>query len=43
MGKSCSPYGGMRNVYRILVGEPERKKPRGNPRCRWEENIVIDL
>jgi hypothetical protein len=32
-----------RNVYRILVGKPEGRKPLGRPRCRWEDNIKIDL
>jgi hypothetical protein len=30
-----------RNVYRIWLGNPERKKPR--PRRRWENNIKLDL
>jgi hypothetical protein len=30
-------------VYRVLVGEPEGKRPLGRPRCRWEDNIKIDL
>jgi len=32
-----------RGVYRILVGKPEGKRPIGRPRCRWEDNIKIDL
>ena len=32
-----------RVAYRILVGKPERKKPLGRPRRRWENNIKIDL
>jgi len=32
-----------RGVYRVLVGEPEGKRPLGRPRCRWEDNIKIDL
>jgi len=28
-----------RGVYRILVGKPERKKPLGRHRRRWEDNI----
>jgi hypothetical protein len=31
-----------RDVYRVLVGKPERKRPMGRPRCRWEDNIKID-
>jgi hypothetical protein len=32
-----------RGVYRILVGTPERKRPMGRPRRRWEYNIRMDL
>jgi hypothetical protein len=32
-----------RNACRILVGEPEGKRPLGRPRRRWEDNIKIDL
>jgi hypothetical protein len=32
-----------RNVYRLLVGEPERKRPLGRTRRRWMDNIKIDL
>ena len=35
--------GESRGVYRILVGEPEVKRPLGRPRCRWEGNIKMDL
>ena len=26
-------------AYRIFVGKPERKRPLGRPRHRWEDNI----
>jgi hypothetical protein len=32
----------MRNVYRILMGKPEGKRPLGRPRRRWEDNIKMD-
>jgi RNase P protein component len=32
-----------RNVYRLLVGKPEGKKPLGRPRRRWMDNIKMDL
>jgi hypothetical protein len=32
-----------RGVYRILVGKPERRRPLGRPRSRWEDNIRMDL
>jgi len=31
--------GESRDVYRVLVGNPEGKRPLGRPRRRWEENI----
>jgi hypothetical protein len=35
--------GEKRNVYRLLAGKPEGKRPLGRPRCRMMENIEIDL
>jgi hypothetical protein len=35
--------GGKRNAYRILVGKPGAKGPPGRPRCKWEDNIKMDL
>jgi hypothetical protein len=35
--------GGVRGVYRVLVGRPEGKRPLGRPRRRWEDNIKMDL
>jgi hypothetical protein len=35
--------GEKRNVYRLLVGKPEEKRPLGRPRRRWIDNIKIDL
>jgi hypothetical protein len=32
-----------RNAYRILVGNPEGKRPLGRPRRRWVDNIKMDL
>ena len=32
-----------RDVYRVLVGKPEGKRPLGRPRRRWEDNIRMDL
>jgi hypothetical protein len=31
-----------RNVYRLSVGKPEGKRPLGNPRRRWVDNINMD-
>jgi hypothetical protein len=35
--------GKTKNVYRTLVGKPEGKGPLGRPRCRWVDNIKMDL
>jgi hypothetical protein len=35
--------GEKRNVYRLLVGNPEGKRPLGRPRRRWMDNIKTDL
>jgi len=32
-----------RGVHRVLVGKPEGKNPLGRPRCRWVDNIRMDL
>jgi hypothetical protein len=33
----------VRGAYNILVGRPERRRPLGRPRRRWEDNIKLDL
>jgi hypothetical protein len=33
----------MRNAIKILVGKPEGMRPLGRPRCRWEDNIKMDI
>jgi hypothetical protein len=30
-------------IYRVLVGKPEGKRSLVRPRCRWEDNIQMDL
>jgi hypothetical protein len=35
--------GEKRNLYRLLVGKPEGKRPLGGPRRRWIDNIKMDL
>jgi hypothetical protein len=35
--------GEKRNVYRLLVGKPEGKRPLGRLRRRWMDNIKMDL
>jgi hypothetical protein len=45
MGRACSTNwaGAERNAHRILMGKPEGMRPLGRPRCRWEDNIKMDL
>jgi hypothetical protein len=35
--------GARRDVYRVLVGRPEGKRPLGRPRRGWEDNIKKDI
>jgi hypothetical protein len=35
--------GKKRNVYEILMGKPEGKRPLQRPRCRLEDNVKIEL
>jgi hypothetical protein len=32
-----------RNMYRVLVGKPEGKRPLERPRRSWEDGIKMDL
>jgi hypothetical protein len=43
MGRACSSDGEGRVMYSVLVGKPERKRPLGRPRHRWEDNVKVGL
>jgi hypothetical protein len=43
MGGPCSTNGEKRYAYRLLVGNPEGRRPIGRPRRRWVDNIRTDL
>ena len=30
-------------AYKVLVEKPEKRRPLGRPRRRWEDNIKMDL
>jgi hypothetical protein len=32
-----------RGAYRVLVGKPEGRRPLERPRCKWEDDIKIEL
>jgi hypothetical protein len=40
---ACSTHVKLRNTYKTSVGKPERKRPLGRPRRRWEDNIRMDV
>jgi hypothetical protein len=40
---SVFTHHGSFNVYRVLVGKPEGKRPQGRPRDRLEDNIKRNL
>ena len=40
---SMAHMGDERGVYRVLVGKLEGRRPLGRPRCRWVDNIRMDL
>jgi len=35
--------GPKRNADRVLVEKPQRNRPLGRPRRRWEDNIEVNL
>ena len=43
MGGVCGTYGAAEKCIQGLEGEPEGKRPYARPRCKWEDNIKIDL
>jgi hypothetical protein len=42
MSGSCSTLG-RGEKYKILIGKPEWRRPRGIPMDRWQDNIRMDL
>jgi hypothetical protein len=40
---ACSTNGKKRNACWLLAGKSEGKRPLGKPRCRWVDNIEMDL
>jgi hypothetical protein len=43
MGMACSTNVDKKNAYRILVGKTEGMRPLRILRCRWVDNIKMDL
>jgi hypothetical protein len=38
-----APMGEGGNMYKVLVGKPEGKRPLERLKCRWEDGIRMDL
>jgi hypothetical protein len=32
-----------KNVYKVLMGNPEGKRPLERPKNRWKDGIIMDL
>ena len=43
MGGACSAYGRDERCVQCFCGEIRGKRPLGRPRCRWENNIKMDI
>ena len=43
MGRTCSILEQSKNAYRVLVTKPEEKRTLRRLRCRWEDNIKMNL
>jgi hypothetical protein len=43
VGRACNTNGEKRNACRLLVGKTEGKRPLGRPRCKWVDNIKMNL
>jgi hypothetical protein len=43
MGVACSTNGEKMITFRILVVNPEGRRPLGIPKCRWLVNIKVDV
>jgi hypothetical protein len=43
MGSTCNTHGSMKNYYKVLIEKPEKMRPLGRHRCRWRDNIRMEL
>jgi hypothetical protein len=43
MDGACSTYGREERCMQGLVGKPAGERTHGKLRCRWEDNIKIEL
>jgi hypothetical protein len=43
VGRTCSIHRGDEKLFKILIRKSEVKRPLTRPRCRWDDNIRMDL
>jgi hypothetical protein len=43
MGEACSTLEETRNIYTILVGNPDGRRPLERHGCRWQDKNKMDL
>jgi hypothetical protein len=43
MGKAFSSHEELRNTYRMLLAKPKGKRPLGEPKISWKDNIKMDV
>jgi len=43
MGNTDSMNGKEKNAYKILVRKPEKKRPLGRHKHKWEDNTKINI
>jgi hypothetical protein len=43
MDRVCSVHGRDEKYVKILFETPDGKRPLRRPRCKWEDNIKMDL
>jgi hypothetical protein len=43
MYKACCTHGRSENIYTTLVVKLEKTRPHEKPRCKWKDNIEMDL
>jgi hypothetical protein len=43
VGGTCGTHGGGERCLQGFGLRPKNKRPLGRPRCRWEDNIKMDL
>ena len=43
VGVACSMYGEKRNLYMVLVGRPDGKRPLEKPSFTWGNDMKMDL